>query len=797
MPYKEVTKSDPFDPTVTYTYYVSDQFPDVDGVLIALNKLLSSSFGSAFLRPSSGLGSTEYYLEYTGEPDSYYRVRNDINVEFVNLGSELFHGGGDLDFFGDDGNYSQFTLERVLTHELVHYAMGLLDPPQIYGFPTDRSDPNFQQDFIDKYLEFNENADANVTGPTVDLTNQIMESFYPGTADFRTHYFGFTPDSNSNAQPKPDVAKYLSEDDSIKRTKFALEGYADEETIRSDSTGMLVDYSDLLIGFDGSETLISGGGRDFLFGGIGDDFLFGGTGRDVLVGGEGEDILDGSAELDREQGLEQFDRDIWEDRLHFDDGESDLLEGGAGDDTYLIRIDESVDAAFEQNSIYQHYTGSFGSFFDVVIYENGQSAQLFTKAIDVDAYDHIDRISDSDGNGTILVDNSSWGYVVELSTHATLDLPLEFSNGNYIKAKGSANIYFLEGDGGFAGNSEGFVYYEGGNLYGFTTFDKFGEKYFEIGPGVEGSLVGFHARFVIENFQPGQFGINIDVPDEGSEGDDNEDFSQGSPSTGANYAALGGNDTVVGTDLKDTLSGGSGNDDLSGGMDDDSLSGESGNDVIDGGEGNDFVDGGSGSDDLTGGAGDDAVYGKSGNDDLFGGSGRDYISGGDGQDNLHGGFDDDVLLGNKGADVLSDLGGSDTYEYVAGDGNDQISDSGLASETDRLILKDISSDDLVLNRVGAGQQDLRILIVSTGEAIIVTNQFAADAGDGTNQGIEQLVIQSSGQDDDITYTAADIEAAAMVSGNNCSCRCQRPCRSVQPRRRCLELYGSGWHVLGR
>jgi Ca2+-binding RTX toxin-like protein len=75
------------------------------------------------------------------------------------------------------------------------------------------------------------------------------------------------------------------------------------------------DGSDVLHGNDGNDSLFGGAGKDRLFGGAGNDFLNGGLndGRDELFGGEGNDTLVGSS----------ADRDI--------------LEGGAGDDLYIIR----------------------------------------------------------------------------------------------------------------------------------------------------------------------------------------------------------------------------------------------------------------------------------------------------------------------------------------------------------------------------------------------------------------------------------------------------------------------------
>ena len=82
------------------------------------------------------------------------------------------------------------------------------------------------------------------------------------------------------------------------------------------------------------------------------------------------------------------------------------------------------------------------------------------------------------------------------------------------------------------------------------------------------------------------------------------------------------NDLLAGEDGADTLSGGAGNDTLDGGADNDTLTGGDGADRLAGGAGNDTLDGGAGKDSLDGGAGDDALAAGSG-DVMTGGAGRD------------------------------------------------------------------------------------------------------------------------------------------------------------------------------
>ena len=500
----------------------------------------------------------------------------------------------------------------------------------------------------------------------------------------------------------------------------------------------------------GNDTIFGNADNDLIISGNGDDQLFGGLGKDILIGGDGVDVLDGSSAANNLADLDKFDIDIWQDRVFFDDGESDRLEGGAGEDFYFLGIAETVDTAFEQAVMHSSYSGSFSNFFDVVIYENYSSSQYFTKEINLSSYDDVDVIFDSDKDGVILVETSTWGYAPDLGAYATLDVLDEFSNASYVKAKGAVGVYFLGGTGGYAGNSLGFVYYEGGNLYGFSTYDKFGQKFHSMYAGDEGELVGFHARFVIEDFEDGDFGIDLGLPEQGSEEDDNKDFSGNGPSSeGVSYAANGGNDIVIGSLEADYLSGGTGDDTLSGGASDDTLTGEAGNDVLNGNEGHDFVDGGAGSDDLNGGEGDDQLFGGAGGDTVNGGSGDDTL-GGDGQIGApQSGAGDDLLIGGSG---------NDTYLFAVGDGKDTIREDDQQTDTDELTLLNLATSDVSFQKTGVNNVNLLITILATGETVLVENQFAGDAS-----GLESVSFtgngSSGGRD---SWDRTEIEAAAVA-----------------------------------
>jgi Ca2+-binding RTX toxin-like protein len=92
--------------------------------------------------------------------------------------------------------------------------------------------------------------------------------------------------------------------------------------------------NDYLEGNSGIDTLKGDSGDDALYGNNGNDILDGGTERDLLIGGTGADTLRGGDDHDFLMGGHHI-YDEGSGYLHiFDDGESDRLEGGLGDELY-------------------------------------------------------------------------------------------------------------------------------------------------------------------------------------------------------------------------------------------------------------------------------------------------------------------------------------------------------------------------------------------------------------------------------------------------------------------------------
>lgn len=107
-----------------------------------------------------------------------------------------------------------------------------------------------------------------------------------------------------------------------------INGYGGDDSLFGESGNDRVignEGTDYIAGGEGNDDLSGDGGADAVYGEGGDDILWGGQTfhTDILVGGEGNDILHGESD--------------W--------GDYDLMDGGAGNDTYYV--DTPADLTFE------------------------------------------------------------------------------------------------------------------------------------------------------------------------------------------------------------------------------------------------------------------------------------------------------------------------------------------------------------------------------------------------------------------------------------------------------------------
>lgn len=213
--------------------------------------------------------------------------------------------------------------------------------------------------------------------------------------------------------------------------------------VGNDGNNLIVgnDFGNLLIGGAGADELRGFLGGDQLFGETGDDRLFGEFGIDYLVGGIGNDMLDGGYDADALYGEDGNDiiegglgfvtdilvGGVGDDILRADSGEAnpdyDLMDGGAGNDSYYV--DTGADLTFE----------AAGGGIDTVF------ADVPVTGAGVYLYAHVDNL--------VLLGTTAFGVGNELDNALTGSGSSNFLLGgagaDTINGKGGNDVLFGEG----------------------------------------------------------------------------------------------------------------------------------------------------------------------------------------------------------------------------------------------------------------------------------------------------------------------------------------------------------------
>jgi Ca2+-binding RTX toxin-like protein len=305
------------------------------------------------------------------------------------------------------------------------------------------------------------------------------------------------------------------------------------------------------------------GGADILIGGIGNDHLYGDDGHDILRGDEGDDVLDGGGTGDVA-----------------DQGFFDLLEGGAGNDTYL--------------------TDGVHHFFDIV--------------------------NDREGSNTI-----EYRTLWNPQSLSISDLSVGFVN---VDQQELARLMAQEdnNDSDYQNRRDAFI-----NQIGKISRWIAPESHQDLWISFQGRDVTGQdqcAVFIILGGRDTDLNYTYDLG-AGNVYSHAEILAEAIASSLSPYYGEE-NDVVEGDELDNALYGGGGDDEIYGGVGRDTLEGESGNDQICGESGNDTLLGGAGGDQLNGGEGDDFLAGGMGNDHIIGATGDDiyFFERGDGQDSI-------------------------------------------------------------------------------------------------------------------------------------------------------------------
>jgi Ca2+-binding RTX toxin-like protein len=227
------------------------------------------------------------------------------------------------------------------------------------------------------------------------------------------------------------------------------------------------------------------------------------------------------------------------------------------------------------------------------------------------------------------------------------------------------------------------------------------------------------------------FGIaaNVQADPDGVAGDDGPDDGDTIATDVEDLYGGNGNDTLIGSAVRNRLVGNAGNDTLSAGDE---------NDYLSGGAGNDILAGGDGIDSMHGGTEDDTLLGLDGNDTLNGDAGADRLFGHNGNDTLDGGADNDTLFGGQDINI-SDFGGNDTLN--GGSGVDTVSYSGhdgnVFADNDGAIGDDgvHVNSDVIFDEADTIGTDVENITGGNGNDVLTGNFFAnvLDGGPGNDR----------------------------------------------------------------
>jgi Ca2+-binding RTX toxin-like protein len=176
--------------------------------------------------------------------------------------------------------------------------------------------------------------------------------------------------------------------------------------------------NDALYGQEGKDTLNGGEGNDALFGGNLADVLNGGAGIDGLAGGAGNDVLDGG-----------------------DDTDTDILSGGAGDDTLVWRGDDVYGGGAD---LFNAATGKAGDVLDA-----GGATSIDFTTIDDGKIEDVETIRLTGGAGTAVTLDAN--DVINDFEGGTVDPGGAGAGGDY----GKAPVLRVDGDAGDSLNLTG------------------------------------------------------------------------------------------------------------------------------------------------------------------------------------------------------------------------------------------------------------------------------------------------------------------------------------------------------
>lgn len=456
--------------------------------------------------------------------------------------------------------------------------------------------------------------------------------------------------------------------------------------------------NDELAGGNKDDLIYGGAGNDELTGNDGDDYLEGNAGIDKLDGGAGRDELFGGAGNDSGNDSGLFG-DVGDDALYGEAGDDtldggdnrDLLVGGLGQDH--LRGGDGIDNLFGDHRYIDESTNQY------VLVDDGVSDRLEGGLGDDLYYAGAgDVINDTDGLGTVCMNvttGSGEQVYIKLGLGAIYQIGSFNSYEEYNDFYDATIRYTLNGSTLTVSDTR--------NINNSITIEHFSDTALGINIGPDYNpplwLKPQHISYWFDLYRRMEYSDTYNVwwPTGVSLFDDAIRMVPRFIPISWETSLSGELSVVQGTDRDEPITGNEQSDRIHGGRGEDILSGNAGEDWLEGGEGNDELDGGDGDDWLFGGDGDDNLDGGDGTDHLFGGDGDDVLRGGEG-DTLKGDAGNDRYLYARGdGDITinnrdTDVGSSDTLQFLDGIAPDDIAISRLA---DNLLLTIAGSGEVI------------------------------------------------------------------------------------------------------
>lgn len=181
----------------------------------------------------------------------------------------------------------------------------------------------------------------------------FWDSIHPSAAlhEMLGAYTAFALENTVVSLSSGNDARILSDDGDL------AFGFAGDDQVTGglgDDILLMGSGDDIAIGGGGDDIVAGGSGADSLEGGDGADILAGGRGNDTVLGGAGEDILIDGLGADSVDGGAGKDIFIFiDDALKgtTDDGLTDTIQGGDGDDALVLVLDQAtVDQLIADNN---------------------------------------------------------------------------------------------------------------------------------------------------------------------------------------------------------------------------------------------------------------------------------------------------------------------------------------------------------------------------------------------------------------------------------------------------------------